>query len=448
MPDRGCRTHASEAATVITCESAGTASAASARRSRVLLVFERSRGGLRALDRAAELARAGAELSVVTLAPQAPSSRCRGPGPGLYNCAVREEAQAELADATAQARARVADRKHVGSSSEERLRAIIDSQNRISAASLDLEAVMALVVEQARLLVDAAAGVVELLDGPEMVYTATGGAAEEFLGLRLQAATSLSGMCVALGELLYCEDAAVDPRVDRDACLRVGATSMVCVPLAHGGRVVGVLKVYDARPRAFDAQDLETLQSMSGLIAAHMAHATAFQEQLHASRHDPLTGLLNRRGFDEHLGAEAARVRRYGGQVALCTFDLDGFKSVNDRHGHGCGDKVLCAVAGHMRELRGEDAAFRLGGDEFAILLVGSSREGARLVGDRVAGAVAADPSVHGVTVSCGTAALREDDPALMVRAADEDLYAQKAGRRARSDSVASAAAGAAGHSG
>lgn len=69
---------------------------------RVLVVFERGRGGTEALRRAAELAVAGAELSVVTLAPQADPTRCCGPGAGPYNCAVREEAQAELQDARSQ----------------------------------------------------------------------------------------------------------------------------------------------------------------------------------------------------------------------------------------------------------------------------------------------------------------------------------------------------------
>jgi diguanylate cyclase (GGDEF)-like protein len=314
-------------------------------------------------------------------------------------------------------------------SSEEHLLEIIETQNRICATALDLDAVMALVVERARRLVNAEAGVVEMLEGPEMVYMAASGAAEDFLGLRLQAASSLSGMCVALNEILYCEDAAHDDRVDHEACLRVGAVSMVCVPLNHEGRAVGVLKVYDQRPRAFTEGDLRTLGLLSGLIASHMAHATAFQEQQHASRHDALTGLPNRRGFEEHLGAEAARARRYGGPIALCMLDLDGFKAVNDLHGHATGDQVLRTVARHMRDLRGEDAAFRLGGDEFAIVLVGSAREGAELVGERVAVAVANDPTSHGVTVSYGTAAVHHDDPAQAVREADEHLYAHKRAR-------------------
>jgi diguanylate cyclase (GGDEF)-like protein len=314
----------------------------------------------------------------------------------------------------------------MGPSSEERLLAIIETQNRISATALDLDAVMGLVVERARTLVNASAGVVELLDGPEMVYTAVCGTAEGFAGLRLQAGSSLSGSCVALNEVLYCEDAARDARVDREACARVGAISMVCVPLEHDGRVVGVLKVYDPRRRAFTPEDMQTLGMLSGLIAAHMTHATAFQEQQYVSRHDALTGLLNRRGFDEHLGAEAARSRRYGGGLALCAFDLDGFKAVNDVHGHTAGDEVLRTVARHMGDLRGEDAAFRLGGDEFAILLVRSADEGAELVGERIAQAVAKDPQGRGVTVSYGIATLRDNDPARMVREADEKLYAQK----------------------
>mgnify|MGYP005989186605 CR=1 FL=1 len=90
----------------------------------------------------------------------------------------------------------------------------------------------------------------------------------------------------------------------------------------------------------------------------------------HMARHDTLTGLPNRRLFQETLGREIALARRDGGRVAVLTLDLDRFKAVNDTFGHPAGDALLCVVAGRLREgLREGDAVARLGGDEFAIIL-------------------------------------------------------------------------------
>ena len=161
----------------------------------------------------------------------------------------------------------------------ERLLAVIETQNEIAATALKLDAVMALVVRRAQELVGAAAGVVELLEGEEMVYHVASGTASAHIGLRLRADASLSGLCISRNKILYCEDAAADDRVDQEACRQVGAVSMVCVPLRHDGHTVGVLKVYDPRPCAFDPSDLHTLELLSGVIAAHMAHASAYQHE-------------------------------------------------------------------------------------------------------------------------------------------------------------------------
>src|SRR5262249_32660235 len=85
---------------------------------------------------------------------------------------------------------------------------------------------------------------------------------------------------------------------------------------------------------------------------------------------DPLTDVLNRRGFERELKRSLAYVKRYGASAALIYVDLDGFKPVNDRHGHGAGDLVLKAIAAALlRNVRASDVVARMGGDEFAVLL-------------------------------------------------------------------------------
>nr|WP_145548040.1 diguanylate cyclase [Variovorax boronicumulans] len=98
------------------------------------------------------------------------------------------------------------------------------------------------------------------------------------------------------------------------------------------------------------------------------------QQAQHLARHDPLTGLANRRLFEEHLRRCTAQARRTDQAFALCYMDLDGFKPVNDRHGHEAGDAVLRAVGARLaNELRANDTVARLGGDEFAWILAGAT---------------------------------------------------------------------------
>ena len=306
-----------------------------------------------------------------------------------------------------------------------RLLAIIETQNRIAATALNLEAVMSLVVERAQALTGAQAAVIELVDGEQLVYHVGHGAAEPYVGLRLAIDSSLSGRCVRERMILHCHDAADDDRVDLEACRRVGAISMVCVPLSHDGRIAGVLKVSDPRPNVFSQADVATLDLLSGVIAAHMAHAADFALTHHESQHDALTGLQNRRAFDRHLQSELSRLHRHGGQLTVCLIDLDRFKQVNDVHGHGAGDAVLRAVAGHLAQTRGEDAVFRLGGDEFAVILVQADRADAAM--ERLTQGLEHDPDCCGVGISWGAASFREaDDLASIVSRADLALYDAK----------------------
>jgi diguanylate cyclase (GGDEF)-like protein len=154
------------------------------------------------------------------------------------------------------------------------------------------------------------------------------------------------------------------------------------------------------------------------------------------SRSDPLTGTLNRRGFTERFVAELSdHVRHDGRPLGLIVIDLDDFKRVNDTHGHGAGDDLLCEVARTLAaDLRPSDVLGRLGGDEFALLLPeagpGELRAAAARLEQRL-GTVAA--------ASIGLAALPVDGLSAedLHRAADADLYRAKTRRAARVAAVA-----------
>jgi diguanylate cyclase (GGDEF)-like protein len=314
----------------------------------------------------------------------------------------------------------------MGEPSREHLRAIIQTQTEIAASDLDLDSVMELIAARAQELTGATAGVVEIADGDEMVYRVTTGEATPFLGVRLKKASSLSGLCVAEGRVLRSDDTAEDPRVDAVACKRVNARSMLCVPLVHQDQVAGVLKVYSPVPNGFDGGDVETLELLSDLIAAHMSHANLLAAEVHGGRHDALTGLLNRRAYEERLPVEVARATRYDWPLTLCLLDLDGFKQVNDSLGHPAGDRVLRRVAALIDESRLADDGFRIGGDEFAILMPQTYREDAALAATRLCRSIGeielGDTSIG----ACFGLAEGLEDPAALHSAADLELLAAK----------------------
>jgi diguanylate cyclase (GGDEF)-like protein/PAS domain S-box-containing protein len=164
----------------------------------------------------------------------------------------------------------------------ERLKAVISAQRDVMACGLDPQRVMDVTTESAQKLTCAAAAVVELREGDFMVYRSVSGAATASLGVKLDLHTSLSGRAVLEDRILACVDADTDPRVNREMCRKVGARSMLCVPLAHGGTAVGVLKVFSPEPSWFDDEDIGTLELMVGFIAAATTHAVA-QRALYSS---------------------------------------------------------------------------------------------------------------------------------------------------------------------
>src|SRR4029450_7183910 len=147
---------------------------------------------------------------------------------------------------------------------------------------------------------------------------------------------------------------------------------------------------------------------------------------------DEVTGLYNRRFFTLRLEEELSRYRRFNHPVSVVLLDLDGFKAVNDEFGHTVGDDTLREVAQIlMKHSRGINVVSRYGGDEFAVLLVETSKAGARLYADRIREVVAKHPFSHGkvVTASFGVASLPDDETGTaddLFRASDDALYAAK----------------------
>ncbi|MCL2635376.1 MAG: diguanylate cyclase [Betaproteobacteria bacterium] len=189
---------------------------------------------------------------------------------------------------------------------------------------------------------------------------------------------------------------------------------------------------------------MERLIQMRGSLvklASKLDHANQELQRLSAS--DGLTGIANRRYFDEHIAREWRRARRNGSSLALMMCDVDHFKKFNDTYGHQAGDECLRRVAGAIATSleRGSDMAARYGGEEFVVVLSETSLGGALIVAEKIRHAVHALQIPHSasshsrVTLSIGLAATVpeiDDSCASLIAAADRALYEAKNNGRDR----------------
>lgn len=173
-----------------------------------------------------------------------------------------------------------------------------------------------------------------------------------------------------------------------------------------------------------------------GLFAVFLLAADLAEDMRRLALSDPLTGVLNRRGFEQAAARAIAVAKRYHQPLTVVLADLDRFKSINDRFGHAAGDTALQRFAGHVQQaIRSGDILGRMGGEEFALVLIGSSAAAAADVINRLRVEVSELALDAGqLTSSFGLTELREDDVGLaqMLVRADHALYQSKQGGRNR----------------
>lgn len=182
--------------------------------------------------------------------------------------------------------------------------------------------------------------------------------------------------------------------------------------------------------------------SVTTMSCALIVAARQVQALRRAALTDALTGWRNRRSLHDVADAAFARCVRDGGPLAFITFDIDHFKSINDRHGHAVGDAAIRHVTHEAAGvLRGHDGLFRIGGEEFAVLLAGVAPDAVRGLAEAVRARIAAVPlrlrdHVVPMTVSAGVAARSPHDGSWedVLRRADEALYHAKTHGRNRVD--------------
>jgi diguanylate cyclase (GGDEF)-like protein len=197
--------------------------------------------------------------------------------------------------------------------------------------------------------------------------------------------------------------------------------------------IVGEPKADKARQRSPAMRLASEVERLAGQLEQSRARIADLEARVDI---DPLTELFNRRAFERELKRSVAYVKRYGAGAALIYLDLDGFKPVNDRHGHAAGDAVLKAVAAALqRNVRASDVVARLGGDEFVVLLWNVSGAAAMAKAAALERAVYSSPVLWGastlvVGASAGVALIGAlDTPAEVLGRADAAMYARKGER-------------------
>lgn len=215
-----------------------------------------------------------------------------------------------------------------------------------------------------------------------------------------------------------------------------GLINVLAAPLEVDGTVIGAIVVSRRSEASWSEASRMTLRSAAEEASASLARAYSHRAAEVSATTDALTGLPNRRYFDEVVSLQARR-RRAGDAIGILMVDIDHFKTLNDTHGHATGDDVLRAVAGAIvAAVREDDVPARFGGEEFVVLLRNPDRGVALDVGERVRTAVRGldlrRHGVRGVSVSVGVAvALEPDEPVeSIIATADRALYrAKRAGR-------------------
>lgn len=212
--------------------------------------------------------------------------------------------------------------------------------------------------------------------------------------------------------------------------------SKAVVPLFLSKELIGTLNMGSRDPdRYASGKGTDFLRSLGGKISLVMDNILARQRLTELSVTDQLTGISNRRYFDEALIREVLRAQRYGAPLACMVMDLDGFKAINDRFGHQIGDEALKHVAQLLQgNSRRNDLVARYGGDEFAALLPHTSLEAALLVAEKYQRELrerifASQAESVPLGLSIGMAALPEtpvSKPEDLVREADQRLFRAK----------------------
>jgi len=267
---------------------------------------------------------------------------------------------------------------------------IVKTANSILEPRKIIELIMAKVQE----LIPSEAWSILMLDEEKQELTfelALGEKGKDVAVFRVKVGEGIAGWVAQTGEPTIVNDTSKDPRFARrfDASTQFQTKSVLCAPLISRGRTIGVVQVINKQGGKFTQADLELLLTLVEPCAIAIENAILFQRTEQLTITDDLTRLFNSRYLNLYIGREIKRCKRHGIPLSVIFLDLDGFKSVNDAHGHLAGSRTLTEVGVILVEaVRESDILARYGGDEFVVVLPETPPSGALVIAERIRRAI------------------------------------------------------------
>ena len=315
---------------------------------------------------------------------------------------------------------------------------ILQSVSHAVTSSLDLKEILESIIQLLKNSCGYSYISVYLLDGSVLRLGAELGYPFDLIFNVIPITSGIIGRCVRMKEAQFISDVNSDPDFLRAS---YEVKSEICVPLLKNELVLGVLNVESKDETPLADHDLNLLNALAAPLAVAVDNARLHAEAKTLALTDAMSGLANRRAFDEVLHVELIRASRYNTPLSLIILDLDSFKRFNDQYGHPAGDERLKEIAGMLKEnVREPDLAARYGGEEFAVILPNTSKGGAIRLANRLcqsAASKAPNPAIDhnaipGYTISLGVATYPEDATTaedLLLAADNAELMAKRLGK-------------------
>lgn len=315
---------------------------------------------------------------------------------------------------------------------------ILQSVSHTVTSSLELNEILHNVIELLQVSFGYTNISIYLLEDDILRLGAQLGYPENMIIYQIPVIAGIGGKAIRTRETQFIQDVRQDPtflRASQDI------QSEICVPLLKKDNVLGILNVESNGEVLLTEKDVNLLNAVSGPLAVAIDNARLHAEVKTMAMTDAVSGLANRRAFDEMLTIELTRASRYGHPLSLIILDLDAFKEYNDKYGHPAGDVRLHEIGDLLKEnVREPDIAARYGGEEFAVILPNTTKAGAIRLAERLREAAEAKAdhqhrngtAISGYTISLGVATYPEDATTvkdLLLAADNAELTAKRLGK-------------------
>lgn len=277
-----------------------------------------------------------------------------------------------------------------------------------------------------------------LLEGSTLHLGAQAGYPEELIFFDIPITSGIIGRTISTQQPQFCRNVRADPDF---LMASYDVESEICVPLLKDNLVLGAFNIESSSSRPLTEKDVDLLTAFADPISLAVDNARLHARVASMAFTDGMTGLINRRAFDQALELEITRAGRYQHPLALIMLDIDSFKCYNDTYGHPAGDERIKSIARLLLDnVRDPDIAARYGGEEFVIVLPHTSKEGALALAERLrketemqAPERTGDGApIPGYTLSLGVAVFPEDgltSTDLLLAADNAELEAKRQGK-------------------